>query len=62
MPELRDRLAKSRQNLEFAVENTLYDLGPLGKRKAREILAEVQDELDDIEAIMDRLGIEADNA
>jgi hypothetical protein len=42
-------IERARREIKLTVENTLYDLGTVGKRKAEAILASVQDALDDID-------------
>lgn len=49
---IRDRIGQAREHLEAAVENTLWDLGTLGQVKAREILSEISDELDEVEQLL----------
>lgn len=49
---VRDRITAAREHLEVAVENTLYDLGQVGHKAARDILSEIGDELDEVEQLL----------
>jgi hypothetical protein len=48
---IRSRIAQARAELTTVVENVLWDLGKTGMTAGREILAEISDELDGIEAL-----------
>ena len=51
MPDLtavRDRIARAQVNLTYAVENTLDDLGDIGRAKRHEIMDAITEELDEI--------------
>lgn len=42
-------IERARREIEATVENTLHELGEVGKRAAATILMDVQDALDDID-------------
>ena len=42
-------ISRARREIEATVENTLHELGEVGKRAAATILMDVQDALDDID-------------
>ncbi len=52
MTDLRSQIAAARGHLETAVENTLFDLGRVGHAAARDILTEINDELDALEELL----------
>lgn len=49
---VRERLAQAENNLRYAIENALEDLGELGRARGRDIMDEVISELDEIETLV----------